>query len=165
VTPRERVLAGDGEIKVELKERLEQLYANNKLLEAQRLQQRTQFDLEMMAELGYCNGIENYSRTSPAGRRRAAADPVRLPAGRCAAGDRRIARHGSADRRDVQGRPLAQGDAGRIRLPPAVGAGQPSAAFRGMGGAMPARSVSATPGPYDRGPATRLPNRWCARPA
>jgi excinuclease ABC subunit B len=49
-------------IKVELKERLEQLYAVNKLVEAQRLQQRTQFDLEMMAEIGYCQGIENYSR-------------------------------------------------------------------------------------------------------
>ena len=49
-------------IKIELKERLEQLYAANKLLEAQRLQQRTQFDLEMMAEIGYCQGIENYSR-------------------------------------------------------------------------------------------------------
>jgi excinuclease ABC subunit B len=46
---------------VELKERLEQLYAQNKLVEAQRLAQRTQFDLEMMAEVGYCNGIENYS--------------------------------------------------------------------------------------------------------
>ncbi|MFZ1391002.1 MAG: excinuclease ABC subunit UvrB, partial [Dokdonella sp.] len=49
-------------IKIELKQRLEQLYAANKLLEAQRLQQRTQFDLEMMAEIGYCQGIENYSR-------------------------------------------------------------------------------------------------------
>ena len=49
-------------IKVELKERLEQLYAANKLVEAQRLQQRTQFDIEMMAEIGYCQGIENYSR-------------------------------------------------------------------------------------------------------
>ena len=49
-------------IKVELKARLEDLYAQNKLVEAQRLAQRTQFDLEMMAEVGYCNGIENYSR-------------------------------------------------------------------------------------------------------
>ena len=49
-------------IKLELKDRLEQLYAANKLLEAQRLQQRTQFDIEMMAEIGYCKGIENYSR-------------------------------------------------------------------------------------------------------
>ncbi len=49
-------------IKAELKERLEQLYKANKLVEAQRLQQRTQFDIEMMAEIGYCQGIENYSR-------------------------------------------------------------------------------------------------------
>jgi len=61
-TTRERVLAAIETIKVELKERLEQLYAQNKLVEAQRLAQRTQFDLEMMAEVGYCSGIENYSR-------------------------------------------------------------------------------------------------------
>ncbi|TDB26636.1 excinuclease ABC subunit UvrB [Stenotrophomonas sp. ATCM1_4] len=61
-TTRERVLAAIETIKVELKERLELLYAQNKLVEAQRLAQRTQFDLEMMAEVGYCNGIENYSR-------------------------------------------------------------------------------------------------------
>ncbi len=61
-TTRERVLAAIETIKIELKERLEQLYAQNKLVEAQRLAQRTQFDLEMMAEVGYCNGIENYSR-------------------------------------------------------------------------------------------------------
>ena len=59
---RESVLNAVETIKVELKERLEQLYAQNKLVEAQRLAQRTQFDLEMMAEVGYCNGIENYSR-------------------------------------------------------------------------------------------------------
>ena len=61
-TPRERTLAAVESIKLELRERLEALYAQNKLVEAQRLQQRTQFDLEMMAEVGYCNGIENYSR-------------------------------------------------------------------------------------------------------
>ena len=61
-TTRERVLAAIETIKVELKGRLEQLYSQNKLLEAQRLAQRTQFDLEMMAEVGYCSGIENYSR-------------------------------------------------------------------------------------------------------
>jgi len=59
---RESVLNAVETIKIELKERLEQLYAQNKLVEAQRLAQRTQFDLEMMAEVGYCNGIENYSR-------------------------------------------------------------------------------------------------------
>ncbi|MCW9077730.1 MAG: excinuclease ABC subunit UvrB, partial [Gammaproteobacteria bacterium] len=62
VTPRETILAAVEQIKVELKERLEQLYENQKLVEHQRLQQRTVFDLEMMNELGYCSGIENYSR-------------------------------------------------------------------------------------------------------
>ena len=61
-TPRERVLTAVETIKAELRERQEQLYAANKLVEVQRLSQRTQFDLEMMAEVGYCNGIENYSR-------------------------------------------------------------------------------------------------------
>jgi excinuclease ABC subunit B len=62
VTPRDRVLETLEKIKVELKERLEQFHAANKLLEAQRLEQRTLFDIEMLLELGYCNGIENYSR-------------------------------------------------------------------------------------------------------
>ncbi|MEX0448455.1 excinuclease ABC subunit UvrB [Spiribacter sp. 221] len=62
VTPRETVLSAVEKIKVELKERLEQLQGAGRLLEAQRLEQRTRFDLEMMQELGYCNGIENYSR-------------------------------------------------------------------------------------------------------
>ena len=61
-TTRARVLSALDTIKAELKERLDQLYAANKLVEAQRLQQRTTFDLEMMAEVGYCSGIENYSR-------------------------------------------------------------------------------------------------------
>ena len=62
VTTRRTVLDAVETIKIELKERLEQLYKANKLVEAQRLQQRTQFDIEMMAEIGYCQGIENYSR-------------------------------------------------------------------------------------------------------
>ncbi len=62
VTPRERLTAAIDEIKVELKERLAELRAADKLLEAQRLEQRTLFDLEMINELGYCSGIENYSR-------------------------------------------------------------------------------------------------------
>jgi excinuclease ABC subunit B len=61
-TTREKTLSAVDTIKAELKERLEFLYAQNRLVEAQRLAQRTQFDLEMMAEVGYCNGIENYSR-------------------------------------------------------------------------------------------------------
>ncbi|WP_199096451.1 excinuclease ABC subunit UvrB [Dyella sp. ASV21] len=59
---RESVLNAIETIKEELKERLEQLYKDNKLVEAQRLDQRTRFDIEMMAEVGYCQGIENYSR-------------------------------------------------------------------------------------------------------
>ncbi len=62
VTPRERLLEACELIKVELKDRLEYLRKHNKLLEAQRLEQRTLFDLEMIRELGYCSGIENYSR-------------------------------------------------------------------------------------------------------
>jgi excinuclease ABC subunit B len=62
VTTRPTVLGAVEGIKVELRERLEQLYAQNKLVEAQRLQQRTTYDLEMLSEVGYCNGIENYSR-------------------------------------------------------------------------------------------------------
>jgi len=62
VTPREKLLEACELIKVELKDRLEYLRNNEKLLEAQRLEQRTLFDLEMIKELGYCSGIENYSR-------------------------------------------------------------------------------------------------------
>ncbi|MBS94071.1 MAG: excinuclease ABC subunit B [Chromatiales bacterium] len=62
VTTRDRMLAAVDEIKVELKDRLEVLNNENKLVEAQRLEQRTLYDLEMIRELGYCQGIENYSR-------------------------------------------------------------------------------------------------------
>ncbi|SIN77940.1 excinuclease ABC subunit UvrB [Salinivibrio sp. ES.052] len=62
VTPRERILEAVEQIKVELAERKKTLLDNNKLLEEQRITQRTQFDIEMMNELGYCSGIENYSR-------------------------------------------------------------------------------------------------------
>ena len=62
VTPRERLLAAVDEIRVELKSRVDYLREHNKLLEAQRLEQRTLFDMEMIRELGYCQGIENYSR-------------------------------------------------------------------------------------------------------
>ena len=62
VTPREVMLAAVDEIKLELRHRLKVLRDAGKLLEAQRLEQRTMFDLEMITELGYCTGIENYSR-------------------------------------------------------------------------------------------------------
>jgi excinuclease ABC subunit B len=62
VTPRETILRAIGTIKEELRERLAVLTAEGKLVEAQRLEQRTRFDLEMLQELGFCKGIENYSR-------------------------------------------------------------------------------------------------------
>ncbi|HAW92748.1 MULTISPECIES: excinuclease ABC subunit UvrB [unclassified Arsukibacterium] len=62
VTPREKILAAVENIKIELASRRADLLSNNKLLEEQRIAQRTQFDIEMMVELGYCSGIENYSR-------------------------------------------------------------------------------------------------------
>jgi len=62
VTPREVVLRAVEAIKEELRERSKELVASGKLVEAQRLEQRTRFDLEMLAELGFCKGIENYSR-------------------------------------------------------------------------------------------------------
>ncbi len=62
VTPRETILNATDSIKEELKEYKERLLTNNKLVEAQRITERTQYDLEMMTELGYCSGIENYSR-------------------------------------------------------------------------------------------------------
>lgn len=62
VTPRQTVLDVIDKIKAELRDRLAYFYKENKLVEAQRLEQRTMFDLEMLMELGYCSGIENYSR-------------------------------------------------------------------------------------------------------
>lgn len=62
VTPRETILRAVDEIKMELAERLIDLREGNRLVEAQRLEERTRFDLEMLIELGYCSGIENYSR-------------------------------------------------------------------------------------------------------
>ncbi|QDZ90945.1 excinuclease ABC subunit UvrB [Shewanella decolorationis] len=62
VTPREKILEATELIKEELRERKQYLLDNNKLIEAQRIHERVQYDIEMMVELGYCSGIENYSR-------------------------------------------------------------------------------------------------------
>ncbi len=62
VTPRDQVLAAVETIKIELADRLKELVGQGKLVEAQRLEQRTRFDLEMLSELGHCKGIENYTR-------------------------------------------------------------------------------------------------------
>lgn len=62
VTPREKIIEAIDYIKEELKDRREEFFSANKLIEEQRIRERTQFDIEMMLELGYCSGIENYSR-------------------------------------------------------------------------------------------------------
>ena len=62
VTPREPVLSAVEAIKVELRDRVEEFVSQGKLVEAQRLEQRTRFDLEMLSEIGHCKGIENYTR-------------------------------------------------------------------------------------------------------
>jgi excinuclease ABC subunit B len=62
VTPRDKVLSAVETIKLELADRLKQFISEGKLVEAQRIEQRTRFDLEMLAEIGHCKGIENYSR-------------------------------------------------------------------------------------------------------
>ncbi|MDO6806463.1 excinuclease ABC subunit B, partial [Wenyingzhuangia sp. 1_MG-2023] len=74
-TPRQRILDAIDGIKVELDERLEYYRNENLLVEAQRLEQRTRYDIEMMQELGYCSGIENYSRYL-SGREQGAAPPT-----------------------------------------------------------------------------------------
>ncbi len=62
VTPRETIINAIDDIKIELRSRLEQLRGDNRLVEAQRLEQRVMYDIEMFNELGYCSGVENYSR-------------------------------------------------------------------------------------------------------
>ncbi len=107
VTPREKLLGAIDEIKIELRDRLAYLRENEKLLEAQRLEQRTLFDIEMIRELGYCQGIENYSRYL-SGRDEGEAPPCLfdyLPEN--AHPDRgRESRDDSTAGRHVQGRPL-----------------------------------------------------------
>ena len=62
MTPRDKTLRAVDTIKLELADRLKELVSAGKLVEAQRLEQRTRFDLEMLAEIGHCKGIENYTR-------------------------------------------------------------------------------------------------------
>ena len=138
VTPNDKLMAAIVDIEAEMEERVGELEAQGRVLEAARLRQRTTFDLEMMRELGYCSGVENYSRhlaRRAAGL--AAVDAARLlPAG-LAAGRRREPHDDPAGGRHVQERPDAQGDPGRLRLPAAVGAGQPAADLRGVRGDHP----------------------------
>ena len=134
VTPRPTLLQAIAGIKQELQWRLDQLNAAGRLLEAQRLEQRTLFDLEMMEATGSCAGIENYSRYLT-GRKPGEPPPTLFEyvPGQRAGVRRREPRHHPAARRHVPRRLPPQGDAGGIRLPPALLHGQPAAALRGMG--------------------------------
>ena len=109
VTTSDRMEVAVRNIRTELKERLEFFRTENRLLEAQRLEQRTMYDLELLAEMGFCPGIENYSRHLT-GRlaRTGAADAARLLPEKLAVLHRRESRDGSANWRDVSRRPLAQ---------------------------------------------------------
>ncbi len=106
ITPDEKLRRAVVAIEDELEERLQALPEHGKLLEAQRLEQRTRYDLDMLREVGYCNGVENYSRAAL--RARAGLDavvPARLLPEGLAADGRRVARHAAAGARDVRRRP------------------------------------------------------------
>ena len=139
VTPRPTLIQAIAGIKQELKWRLDQLNAAGRLLEAQRLEQRTIYDLEMMEATGSCAGIENYSRYLT-GRKPGEPPPTLFEyvPDNALVFVRREPRHHPAARRHVSRRLPAQGDARRIRLPPALLHGQPAAALRGMGRDAPA---------------------------
>ncbi len=152
VTQRGTVVNAIESIKAELRERLDFFYKENRLVEAQRLEQRTRFDLEMMTEVGHCKGIENYTRhLSGAAARRAAGDADRLPARRRAD---LLRREPCADRpaeRHVPRRPRAQGqnlvDYG-FRLPSALD-NRPLKFDEFEGKVRQGIFVSATPAEYE----------------
>ncbi len=120
VTPHDKLQRAMRDIRAELDQRVTEFERQSKFLEAQRIKQRTEFDLEMMQEMGFCNGIENYSRhltgRPPGSRPYTLAG---LPAKGLPAHHRRIARNGASDRRHVCRRPLAQIRAGGAQVPPA----------------------------------------------
>jgi excinuclease ABC subunit B len=116
----ERMAHAISTIEEELAQRLAELEGQGKLLEAQRLRMRTNYDIEMMRQVGFCSGIENYSRLG-------AGDPARLLPGGFPARHRRVACDRPADRRHVRRRHLPQAQPGRIRVPVAVRGRQPAA--------------------------------------
>ena len=135
VTPRPTLRQAISMIKIELKERLDWLVKEGKLLEAQRLEQRTTFDLEMIEATGSCAGIENYSRYLT-GRKPGEPPPTffeYIPDNALLV-RRREPPDRPAARRHVPRRLSAEVHPRRIRLPPALLHGQPPPAFRGVGG-------------------------------
>ncbi|MDQ7086519.1 MAG: excinuclease ABC subunit UvrB [Acidobacteriota bacterium] len=139
VTPREKLVEAMRSIREELDARVAELHALGKRLEAQRLSQRTQFDLEMIQEAGYCHGIENYSRHLT-GRRPGQPPPTLmdyLPPDALLVVDES---HQTVPqvRAMYRGDRSRKADPGGMRLPPALGAGQPAADLRGVGSDPPA---------------------------
>ena len=118
------------QIKTELKEQVDLFHKEGKLIEAQRIEERTRFDLEMMVEMGYCHGIENYSRhltdRNP-GEPPAHASGLFPQGFRCH--HRRKPHHGSPTQRHVQGGPVEEGNPGEIRVPPPFRSGQQTPHF------------------------------------
>ena len=128
VTPRDTVLRACESIKEELRERIEFFAREQRPVEQQRIEQRTRFDLEMLYEMGFCKGIENYSRHfSGKKRRRTAAHADGLPARQRYHVHRRKPRYRHPNRRHVQRRRIAQAKPRGLRLPPAFRPRQPTA--------------------------------------
>ena len=142
VTSRDRTKLAAESIKRELEEHRTLLESEGKLLEAQRLHQRTMFDLEMIREIGYCHGIENYARHLT-GRPPGAPPPTLLDYLPEDAHRRRRRKSpdGSAGSRHVSRRPLAQGSVGRVWIPSAVRARQSPTQFRRVGRARETNRV------------------------
>ena len=163
VTPRPTLRQAVNGIKAELKPRLDWLIANGKLLEAQRLEQRTTFDMEMIEATGSCAGIENYSRYLT-GRRPGEPPPTffeYIPDNALLFVDeshQTVPQLGGHVPRRLQ----PQVHPGRIRLPPALLPRQPAAQVRGVGGDAPRQRVRlghARPSGSWRRPAASSPNR------
>ena len=120
ITPDEKLHRAIASIEVELEERLGYFRQHGKLLEAQRLEMRTRYDLDMLREVGYCNGIENYARHLTG--REPGSTPwclIDFFPKDVAALRRRVARDAAAGARHVRRRSLAQGSARRARIPAA----------------------------------------------
>ena len=165
-----RCAAPSSAIREELRERLDFFDKEGRFLEKQRLEQRTLYDLEMMEQMGFCNGIENYSRHL-SGRKPGEPPPTLIdyfPKDFLLVVDeshQTVPQVGG----DVPRRPRAQGDARRVRLPPAERARQPPAQVRRVRGARAPGCiyVSATPGEYelDEGARASSSSRSSARRA
>ncbi len=142
VTPRPTLTQAVRDIKVELQDRLTQFVAEGKLLEAERLQQRTTFDIEMIETTGSCKSIENYSRFL-SGRKPGEPPPTLfeyLPENALLIVDEShvtVPQIGGMERGDH----ARKSDPGRVRLPPAVLHRQPPAEVRGVGAFPPANAL------------------------